>query len=213
MSDPTEPPFPGSSSAASSGASSGATPLGPGVADELMSAAAGKIEALEAEAAQFKDKWLRAEAESQNIVRRMKAEVDSTRQYAVQKFARDMVEAAENFSRALASLPEAAPGEPEIVTKFRDGLSASERALLAALDRNGVTMEAAVGKPFDPEKHQAMAEAPSPAHPAGTVLHAYTPTWLLHGRLLKAAMVVVSSGQGAPNPATDPPGGKVDTAA
>jgi molecular chaperone GrpE len=202
MSDPTEPPMPSTPS-----------PLGPGVTDELMSVAAGRIQELEAEAAAMKDKWLRAEAESQNIVRRMKAEVDSTRQYAVQKFARDMVDAAENFSRALASLPQAAAGEPEIVTKFRDGLSASERALLAALERNGVTMEDAAGRPFDPEKHQAMAEAPSPEHPAGTVMQGFTPTWLLHGRLLKPAMVVVSKGAAGQSPPPAPPGGTVDTAA
>lgn len=199
MSDPTDTPTP--------------TPLGPGVNDELMSAAAGRIQELEAEAASMKDKWLRAEAESQNIVRRMKAELDSTRQYAVQKFARDMVDAAENFSRALASLPQAEDGEPEIVTKFRDGLAASERALLAALERNGVTMEDAAGKQFDPEKHQAMAEAPSPEHPAGTVMQGFTPAWLLNGRLLKPAMVVVSKGAAAQSPTPVPPGGTVDTAA
>lgn len=171
--------------------------LGPNVADELMGQAAGRIRELETELAATKDKWLRAEAEQQNISRRMRAELDSTRQYAVQKFARDIVDAAENFSRAMLALPAEAPGEPEILSKMREGLQASERALLAALDRNGVVREDATGAAFDPEKHQAMAEAPSATVPAGHVMQAYTPAWLLNGRLLKPAMVVVSRGGAA----------------
>lgn len=172
--------------------------LGPNVSEELMGAAAGRIRELEAELAAMKDKWLRAEAEQQNTTRRLRAEIESTRQYAVQKFARDMAEAAENFSRALLALPAPAEGEPEFLTSMRDGLRASERVLLAVLERNGTVREDAAGKPFDPEKHQAMAEAASAAVPAGHVLEAYTPVWLLNGRLLKPAMVVVSRGAAEP---------------
>jgi molecular chaperone GrpE len=174
--------------------------LGPNVPEELMATAAGRIRELETELEAMRDKWLRAEAEQQNVARRMRAEVDSTRQYAVQKFARDVVDSAENFSRALLALPAASDGEPEIVAKMREGLAASERALVAMLERNGVVREDATGKPFDPEKHQAMAEAPSADVPAGHVLNAYTPAWLLNGRLLKPAMVVVSRGAAAASP-------------
>jgi molecular chaperone GrpE len=171
--------------------------LGPHVQEELMGAAAGRITALEAELDQLRDKWLRAEAENQNIARRMRAEVENTRQYAVQKFARDVVDSAENFSRALMALPEPAEDEPELTAKLREGLMASERAFQAMLERNGVAREDATGKPFDPERHQAMAEATSEDVPAGHVLQAYTPAWTLNGRLLKPAMVVVSKGAAA----------------
>jgi molecular chaperone GrpE len=193
---PPEPPAPANEDAPSL--------LGPNVAEELMGAAAGRIRELEAELAAAKDKWLRAEAEQQNISRRLRAEIESTRQFAVTKFARDVVDSAENFSRALLALPAPADGEPELLTKLRDGLLASERAYLAMLDRNGIVREEAKGAAFDPEKHQAMAEAPSEAVPAGHVLEAYTPAWLLNGRLLKPAMVVVSRGApaAAPPPAT-----------
>lgn len=179
----------------------GASLLGPHVAEELMGAAAGRITALETELAEAKDRWLRAEAESQNLARRLRAEIDSTRQYAVQKFARDVVESAENFSRALMALPAPSDDEPELVAKLREGLLASERAFLAVLERNGVVREEAEGQPFDPEKHQAMAEMPSAAVPAGHVAQAYSPAWLLNGRLLKPAMVVVSKGAPAAAPA------------
>lgn len=199
--DPTGP-RPETETAAAS--AKDASPLGPNVAEELMGAAAGRIRELEAELEATKDKWLRAEAEQQNISRRMKSEVESTRQYAVQKFARDVVDSAENFSRALLALPPQAEDEPEIVAKMREGLAASERALIGVLERNGVVREDAVGKPFDPERHQAMAEAPSDQVPAGHVLQAYTPAWTLNGRLLKPAMVVVSRGaeSAAPRAAT-----------
>lgn len=177
--------------------------LGPNAADELMGAAAGRIQELEAELEGLRDRWLRAEAEQQNISRRMRSEIENTRQFGVQKFARDMVDAAENFSRALAALPPPAEGEPELVTRMRDGLAASERALLAMLEKNGVVREPAAGTPFDPERHQAMAEAASATVPAGHVMEAYSPAWTLNGRLLKPAMVVVSRGAAAPDrPAT-----------
>jgi molecular chaperone GrpE len=179
--------------------------LGPNVAEELMGAAAGRIRALETELEAMKDKWLRAEAENQNIARRMRSEVENTRQYAVQKFARDVVDSAENFSRALLALPPETEGEPEIVAKMREGLAASERALVAMLERNGVAREDATGKPFDPDRHQAMAEAPSQDVPAGHVLQAYTPAWTLNGRLLKPAMVVVSRGAPATAPQAPTP--------
>lgn len=65
-----------------------------------------RIEALEAEVAELKDRWVRSEAEAQNIRNRAKREVEDARQYAIQKFARDVVEAAENLKRGLESLPQ-----------------------------------------------------------------------------------------------------------
>jgi len=118
--------------------------------------------------------------------------VDEPRQYAVQKFATDVVEAAENLRRGIDSLPPAEPGQPEIVGKLREGLDGIERNFLALLERNGIKREDPTGAPFDPNLHQAMAEQESDAHAPGTVMHAWTPAWTLHGRLLRPAMVVVA---------------------
>ncbi|HWX50580.1 MAG TPA: nucleotide exchange factor GrpE [Roseomonas sp.] len=152
-----------------------------------------RIAELEAELAQMKDRWLRAEAEMQNLRARTKREVEDARQYAVQKFARDVVEAAENLRRGLDALPAPQEGEAELLTKLRGGFEGVERAFLALLERNGITRQDATGKPFDPELHQAMAQQPPPEGvAAGTVLQAWTPAWMLNGRLLKPAMVVVA---------------------
>jgi molecular chaperone GrpE len=152
-----------------------------------------RIAELEAEVAQLKDRWMRSEAEMQNLRTRTKREVDDARQYAVQKFARDVAEVAENLRRGLDALPPAAEDEAELLTKLRGGFEGVERAFIALLERNGVARQDPTGRPFDPEFHQAMAQQPPPEGvAAGTVIQAWTPAWTLNGRLLKPAMVVVA---------------------
>lgn len=154
-----------------------------------------RVAALEAEAAEFRDKWLRAEAENQNLRARTERQVADARNYAIQKFARDVVEAAENLRRGLDALPPPSPDEGELIAKLRGGFEGVERSFLGVLERNGVARRDAQGEPFDPEYHQAMAEQPAPEGVApGTVLQAWTPAWTLNGRLLKPAMVVVAAG-------------------
>jgi molecular chaperone GrpE len=152
-----------------------------------------RIAALEAEAAALKDRWLRAEAEMQNLRTRTTRDVQEARAYATQKFARDVVEAAENLRRGLDAMPAKAADEPEVLTKIRDGIEGVERSFLGILERNGVKRDDPTGKPFDPELHQAMAEQPAPEGVApGSVVACWTPAWTLNGRLLKPAMVVVA---------------------
>ena len=166
-------------------------------AEALMSEAADRIRALETERDEFRDKWMRAEAEMQNLRNRTKREVDEARLFAVQKFARDVVEAAENIRRGIDALPKAQANEPELVTKLRDGFEGVERSFVALMERNGIAAEDPVGKLFDANLHQAMAEQPSEA-PPGTILQAWSRAWTLNGRLLRPASVIVSSGPAQP---------------
>jgi molecular chaperone GrpE len=154
-------------------------------------AGAGTAE-LQAELAEMKERWMRAEAEIANVRARGKREVEETRQYAVQKFASDVAEAADNLRRGLDSIPAPGKGEPELVGRLRDGFAGVERALMAVLERNGVRCEDPTGALFDPNLHQAMAEQESVEHPPGTVVQAWSPAWTLNGRLLRPAMVVVA---------------------
>ena len=64
------------------------------------------------------------------------------------------------------------------------------------MERNGIRRQDPVGALFDPNLHQAMAEQESTEHPPGTVIQAWSQTWLLNGRLLRPAMVVVSKQPG-----------------
>lgn len=180
--DPTNPDPPANNNQAAD----------PQTPEQVMQAATNRIAELEAELQDMKDRWMRAEAETANVRARSHREVNETRQYAVQKFAQDVVEAADNLHRGLESLPPSAPGEPAIVTKLREGLEGIERNFLGILERNGIKREDPTGAPFDPNLHQAMAEQESAAHPPGSVMHAWTPAWTLNGRLIRPAMVVVA---------------------
>ena len=164
----------------------------PETPEDVMAAATARIAELEAERDDFRDRYLRSEAEMANVRTRAKRDVDDARQFAVQKFARDVVEAADNLRRGLDQLPPAQPGEPDIVGKLRDGFEGVERSFLSLLERNGINKVDPTGKPFDANLHQAMAEQPSADHPPGTVIQSWTAGWTLNGRLLRPAMVVVA---------------------
>lgn len=161
-----------------------------------------RFQLLAEELAASRDKWLRAEAEMANVRTRAAREVADARQYAVQKFAADVVEAAENLRRGLTALPALEAGEPELLTKLRGGFEGVEKSFWAILERNGVNRRDPTGEPFDPELHQAMAEQPAPEGVVpGTVLQAWSAAWTLNGRLLKPAMVVVAASEAKPDAA------------
>ena len=197
MSDQTETPQAGPSPAAGPQDMQGRDPAGAADAAAPQTPEE-RIAALEGEVTQFRDRWLRAEAEMQNLRARTQREVADARNYAIQKFARDVVEAAENLRRGLDALPPPEPGESELLAKLRGGFEGVERSFLSVLERNGIARRDVQGEPFDPELHQAMAEQPATGDAApGTVLQAWTPAWTLNGRLLKPAMVVVASARKA----------------
>src|SRR5882757_4433788 len=124
------------------------------LAPELaLLAANDRIAALEAELAEMKERWMRSEAENANVRNRAKKDVDDTRQYAVQKFATDVVEAAENLKRGIDSLPPPSHDQPAIVAKIREGLEGVERSFIGTLERNGIKRDDPVGQPFDPNLH------------------------------------------------------------
>jgi len=165
--------------------------------EQLIQAATARITALETELAEMKERWMRAEAENANVRARARKDVDDTRQYAVQKFAADVVEAAENLKRGIDSLPPATADQPAIVGKVREGLEGVERSFVGTLERNGIKRDDPVGQPFDPNLHQAMAEQESDVYPPGTVMQAWSKAWTLNGRLLRPAMVVVAKAPAA----------------
>jgi molecular chaperone GrpE len=196
MSNETDKSLDAAEPSAAAGAESSSRPE-PQTPEELMLAATDRISQLEAELAEMKERWMRAEAENANVRARAKRDVDETRQYAVQKFATDVVEAAENLKRGIDSLPAPTPDQPEILAKVREGLESVERNFVGILERNGIKKEDPLGQLFDPNLHQAMAEQESELHKPGTVMQSWTPCWTLHGRLLRPAMVVVAKAPAA----------------
>jgi molecular chaperone GrpE len=161
--------------------------------------------ALEAELVKARDDMLRALAEAENTRRRAERQVADARAYAIDRFAADMLPIADTLARALAAAPR--EGATEAVSNLVSGLEMTERALVEAFARNGLKRVGAAGETFDPNRHQAVAQAPS-EHAAGTVIDVMQPGYMLGDRTLRAAMVLVSAGPAAAAPPT--PSGGVD---
>ena len=157
------------------------------------------VEQLQAEKAQLQDKYLRAEAETQNVRRRGQQEVERERKFGIERFARDVLSVADNLGRALSALPVDLDSLDPALRNVLTGVQATEREFKSVLERHGVTRIEALGKPFNADFHQAMMEIEDPSVPAGTVVQELIPGYLLAGRLLRAAMVAVSKGGPARN--------------
>jgi len=159
--------------------------------------------AFEAELAKTREELLRALAEVENTRRRGERAVQDARAYAIDKFARDLLPIADNLSRALAAVPASVrEGGDEAVRTALAGVEMTERALVDAFGRHGLKRIGAKGEVFDPNLHQAVAQAPSDL-PAGQIAEVMLSGYVLGDRTLRAAMVLVSSGPAATPPAAE----------
>jgi molecular chaperone GrpE len=134
---------------------------------------------------------LYAQAEVQNVRRRMEKEAADARAYAATGFARDMLSVSDNLARAL----EAIPAELREDEKFKGlvaGLDATGRELDSVFGKHGITRIAAMGLPLDPNQHQAMVEIPTADAEPGTVVAEMQAGYMIKDRLLRAAMVGVA---------------------
>lgn len=162
-------------------------------ADDLAQTAAegsDPLGALLGELEEARQQILYAQAETQNVRRRLEKDAQDARAYAATSFARDILSVADNLSRALDAIPEAMRGD-EANKPLIIGLEATQRELMAVFERNGITRIAAIGLPLDPNQHQAMVEIPSDAEP-GTVIQEMQPGYMIKDRLLRPAMVGVA---------------------
>lgn len=138
-----------------------------------------------------KQEVLYAQAETQNVRRRLEREKDEARAYAATGFARDILSVADNLARAVAAIPEALRAD-ESMKGLVIGLEATQREIEKVFASHGITRIAAVGLPLDPNQHQAMIEVPSDDHEPGTVVSEMQSGWMIKDRLLRAAMVAVA---------------------
>jgi len=150
-----------------------------------------RVAALEAELADYKDRLLRALAETENTRRRAQREREDASKYAIAGFAKDLLSTADNLHRALESLPEAEITD-ERTRSLLSGVAATERELLSVFERHGIRRIDPQGERFDHNFHQAIFEAEHAARPAGTIVEVLQPGYVLHDRLLRPAMVGVA---------------------
>jgi molecular chaperone GrpE len=162
------------------------------------------LQLAEQESAVLKDKLLRALADMENLRRRTEKDLADARQYGVTRFARDMLDVADNLRRALDSLPADLRETLEGAIKAMvDGVDLTERDLLKKLETHDVRKQEPLGLKFDPNMHQAMFEAPDDSKPNGTVIQVIQAGYTIGERVLRPAMVGVSKGGPKPAPAVD----------
>jgi len=173
-----------------------------------------RIAELEAEVNKLKDAYVRAHAEMENVRKRAAADMENRTKFAVQNFAKDILTVADNLQRALDVLPKDENNMDETTKNLSVGLNMTVSDLETTLERHKVIAAPGVGAPFDPHVHQAVQEVSDPNVPAGTVVQVFQTGYVLNGRLLREAMVVVSK-DGPKGDGQQPggPGASIDTEA
>jgi molecular chaperone GrpE len=149
------------------------------------------LESLRRDLDNAKQDVLYAQAETQNVRRRLEREKDEARAYAATGFARDILSVADNLSRAVQAIPESLRAD-ESMKGLVIGLEATQREVEKVFASHGITRIAAMGLPLDPNQHQAMLEVPTDDHEPGTVVQEMQAGWMIKDRLLRAAMVAVA---------------------
>jgi molecular chaperone GrpE len=170
-----------------------------------------EVARLSAENAELRDRALRALADLENLRKRAERDREDQRLYAVTSFARDMLVIADNFQRALDSLSqEARANLPAQAKAVLEGVEATERQLMATLERHGVKRIDTTDAKFDPHLHQAIAEVPGQGKPPGAIVSVVQAGYVIADRLLRPAMVTVAAR--SPAHETGPSGGRDKTA-
>ncbi len=145
------------------------------------------------EIASLKEKLLRAMAETENMRRRTEKEKEDAHNYAITKFARDILSVSDNLRRAIDSIPQE-NREEETVKTLVTGVEMTETELVSTFAKHKVTVIEAEGAKFDPNFHQAMFEIENPDVEPGTILQVMQAGYTLSGRLLRPSLVGVAKG-------------------
>ncbi|MBL0278410.1 MAG: nucleotide exchange factor GrpE [Anaeromyxobacter sp.] len=130
------------------------------------------------------DRWVRAVADLENYKKRAARERDEVQKFGAEKLLKDLLPVMDNLDRALAA---AAPDDPLVA-----GVKLVRSSFEQALSRHGVKAFSAMGQPFDPARHEALMQVPSPGVAPGTVVLEHARGFTLNERLVRPALVGVS---------------------
>ncbi len=152
---------------------------------------ADELEALRQERDEYKDRFIRALADAENIRKRGERDRREAERYGGSKLARDLLPVYDNLKRAI----EAAREEESAASQaLMEGIELTMKELIRVFEKHGITLVAPkVGERFDPQLHEAMFEAPVPGTKAGDIIQVSNDGFILHDRLLRPAQVGVSS--------------------
>lgn len=145
------------------------------------------LEAAEAKAAENWDRYLRAAAEVENVRKRAGRDVEKARKFALEAFGRDLLAVKDSLEMGIQA------AENADAESLLEGKEATLKLLAQTFERYGIEELDPVGEPFNPEHHEAMTMQPSADAEPGSVLAVVQKGYLLNGRLLRPAMVVVAA--------------------
>jgi molecular chaperone GrpE len=155
---------------------------------------AARIAELEALVETLKSEKLLALAEAENASKRADRRISDNAKYAVSNIAKALLQVADNLSRALLAAPAETRASHDGLKNLATGVELTERELLGVLENQGVRKLGALDQPFDANFHNAIQEVENKDVPAGTVVQVFQDGYMIHDRLLRPAMVVVSKG-------------------
>ncbi len=160
-------------------------PVSPEVAQAQLQQ---ELDAANAKAQENWDRALRIQAEMENLKRRTQKDLDDARKYAIERFAKELITVVDSLELGLQAIS----GDSDEVQKFREGNELTLKQFEAAFAKVNIETVNPLNQPFNPEHHQAMAMQPSAEVAPNTVLTVFQKGYLLNGRLLRPAMVVVA---------------------
>ena len=168
-------------------------------------AAANRIEDLSAELVETKDRLIRLHADFENYRRRAQREREEAIRYGSQNLFKDLLTTVDNLERAI---DHARMGGGADLENLLQGVELVQKGLVGLMSTHGVEEIDALGKPFDPALHEAMAQAPDASQAPNTVLEVLQKGYKLRDRLLRPARVVISrpvdaAAEGGEGQATD----------
>jgi molecular chaperone GrpE len=150
-----------------------------------------RLAALEKQLEDAQSKALYAAAETQNVRRRLEAELQQATSYAAANFARDMLAIKDNLERALAAVNDELRAD-KVASQFLAGIEATARELESAFARHGISRIKSIGEKLDPHRHQAMIEIPTDREEPGTIIEEMQAGYMMKDRLLRPALVGVA---------------------
>ena len=153
-----------------------------------------RIGELEALVETLKSEKLLALAEAENAGKRADRRISDNAKYAVSNIAKALLQVADNLSRALLAAPAETRAGHDGLKNLATGVELTERELLGVLENQGVRKLNAFNQPFDANFHNAIQEVENKDVPSGTVVQVFQDGYMIHDRLLRPAMVVVSKG-------------------
>lgn len=149
----------------------------------------GKLESKTKDALELRDRLLRSVADFRNLQEVTKKDVQKAKDFALQKFAKDLLESVDNFGHALSAFSEDDVKKSKQIGDLYTGVRMTRDVFLNTLRKHGIEKLDPIGEVFDPNKHEATFELPQPDKEPGTVFHVQQLGYTLNERVIRPAKV------------------------